>query len=51
VGHLWEEYQKRIEKGEDSGKVLTDLGLARICCRSLFLGHVDLLKKIADFQS
>lgn len=50
IGHLWEDYQKRIKNGEESEKVLNDLGLERYCCRSLFLGHVDLTKKIAEFK-
>ena len=50
VGHLWEEYKKRVEAGENSKKVLDDLGLKRYCCRGLFLGHVDLLKKVREFQ-
>jgi DNA-directed RNA polymerase subunit N (RpoN/RPB10) len=28
-----------------SGKALDDLDLTRPCCRALFLGHVNLLKK------
>lgn len=50
VGQLWEDYQKRIAKGEDGGKVLTELGLKRYCCRQLFLGHVDLLKEVSQFK-
>jgi DNA-directed RNA polymerase subunit N len=50
VGHLWEEYQKRVKAGEDPEKVLDDLGLERYCCRGLFLGHVDLTKKISQFK-
>jgi DNA-directed RNA polymerase subunit N len=50
VGHLWEEYQKRVKNGESSEKVLNDLGLERYCCRALFLGHVDLLQKVAKFK-
>jgi DNA-directed RNA polymerase subunit N len=50
VGHLWEEYNRRVSAGEDSGKVMDDLGLKRYCCRTLFLGHVDLLKKIGQFK-
>ncbi|MFN6992080.1 MAG: DNA-directed RNA polymerase subunit N [Fervidobacterium sp.] len=49
VGHLWEQYQKRVKAGEDSGKVMDDLGLERYCCRALFIGHVDLLKKVSKF--
>lgn len=50
IGHLWEEYQKRIENGEDAGKVMTDLGLKRYCCRQVFMGHVDLLKEVSQFK-
>ena len=50
VGHLWEEYKERVNKGEDAKKVLDDLGLKRYCCRALFLTHVDLLKEIGEFQ-
>lgn len=50
VGQLWDEYQKRIEKGEDGGVVMSELGLKRYCCRQLFLGHVDLLKEVSQFK-
>ncbi|MCD6226528.1 MAG: DNA-directed RNA polymerase subunit N [Candidatus Aenigmarchaeota archaeon] len=50
LGHLWEEFNKRVKAGEDPGKVLTDLGIERYCCRALFIGHVDLIKKINQFK-
>ena len=50
VGQLWEDYKKRVADGEDSGKVLTELGLKRYCCRQLFVGHVDLLKEVSQFK-
>ncbi len=50
VGHLYEEFKERVEKGEDPKKVLDDLGLTRYCCRALFVGHVDVIKKISQFQ-
>lgn len=50
LGHLYEDFKKRTEAGEDSGKVLDNLGLKRYCCRQLFLGHVDLLKEISEFK-
>jgi DNA-directed RNA polymerase subunit N len=50
VGHLYEEYKKRTEAGEDRGKVMDELGLKRFCCRQLFMGHVDLIKEIAQFK-
>ncbi len=50
VGHLYEEYKKRVDAGEEKEKVLNDLGLKRYCCRQLFLGHIDLLKDINHFK-
>ncbi|MBU3940691.1 MAG: DNA-directed RNA polymerase subunit N [Nanoarchaeota archaeon] len=50
VGHLYEEYLQRVEKGEDPKIVMDELGLKRYCCRALFLGHVDLLEKVARFK-
>ena len=50
VAHLWEEYNEKVKKGEDKGKVMSELGLKRFCCRALFLGHVDLIDTIAQFK-
>jgi len=50
VGHLYEDYKKRVEAGENSGKILDDMGVKRFCCRQLFLGHVDLIKEVSQFK-
>ncbi|MBS3165504.1 DNA-directed RNA polymerase subunit N [Candidatus Woesearchaeota archaeon] len=50
VGHLWEEYQERLEKGEKAQKVMDTLGLDRYCCRGLFLGHIDLIDIAGEFK-
>ena len=50
VGHLYEEFLERTTAGEDPKKVMDELGLKRYCCRALFLGHVDLLEKVARFK-
>jgi len=50
LGHLFEEYKKRVESGENPKKVLDELGLERYCCRALFLGHVDLLPLVSKFK-
>ncbi|MBI1969898.1 DNA-directed RNA polymerase subunit N, partial [Candidatus Woesearchaeota archaeon] len=46
IAHLWEEYEKRVAKGEERGKVMDSLGLERYCCRGMFLGHVDLIDTV-----
>ena len=50
IGHLWEEYKKRVSAGEEPGKVLDSLGLKRYCCRTIFLSHVDLIEEVAKFK-
>ena len=50
IGHLWEQFQEKLEKGEEKKKALDELGLERYCCRALFLGHVDLIDKAARFK-
>ena len=50
VGHLWEEYQARVKKGENPKRVLDRLGLERYCCRSLFITQRDLIKKVGQFK-
>ena len=50
IGHLWDEYEKRVKNGENPGKVLDELGVKRYCCRQVFLGHVQLIEKVAKFK-
>ncbi len=50
VGHLYEQYRERLQKGEDRKKILDDLGLERYCCRGVMLGHVDLVDTAAQFK-
>ncbi len=50
IGHLWEEYKRRVSAGEEPGKVLDSLGLKRYCCRAIFLSHVDLIEEVAKFK-
>ena len=50
IGHLWEEYKKRVAAGESPKKVLDDLGLERFCCRSVFLGQKDFVELVGKFK-
>lgn len=50
IGHLWEEFKKRVANEEDRKDVLDDLGLERYCCRAIFLGHIDLVDTSAEFK-
>ncbi len=50
IAHLWADYKKRVEAGEEAAKVLDELGLERYCCRAMLLGHADMLPAIAKFK-
>jgi DNA-directed RNA polymerase subunit N len=50
VGQFWQQYQDRIEAGDDRKKILDQLGLERYCCRTLFMGHVDLIDVAGEFK-
>ena len=50
IAHLWEDYKKRVAKGEHPGKVLDSLGLTRYCCRAVFMGQADLIEEVAKFK-
>ena len=50
VGHLWEKYKAEVAKGRKPKEVLDELGLERMCCRTLFTTHVDLLPMVARFK-
>ena len=50
VGHLWEQFKERVASGENQKKVLDELGLERMCCRSVFLGQGDTLELIIKFK-
>ena len=50
IAHLWEEFKEKADNGEDRKKVLDKLGLVRYCCRTQFLGHVDLIDESAKFK-
>ncbi|MBI2629106.1 DNA-directed RNA polymerase subunit N [Candidatus Pacearchaeota archaeon] len=50
IAHLHEDFKKRVEAGEEPGKVMDELGLERYCCRAAFLGQVDLLELTTKFK-
>ncbi|MDD5253874.1 MAG: DNA-directed RNA polymerase subunit N [Candidatus Nanoarchaeia archaeon] len=49
IAHLWEEFVER-SKTEDKKKVLDDLGLERMCCRSEFISNIDLIDTVMKFK-
>ena len=50
IADKWEDYQKRLEAGEDPGKVLDDLGVDKYCCRRKLVTHCDLIDEFLQFE-
>lgn len=50
IAQLWKDYKERVENGENSKKVLDEIGLERYCCRSMFLGQTDLIELVGKFK-
>lgn len=49
IGSLWEPYQE-LNKTMTNEEALDKLNLKRICCRRMFLSHVDLIDKIIEYS-
>ena len=50
IGHLWEDFKARVAKGEDRKAVMDEMGIEKYCCRSMFLGQVDLIDTAGEFK-
>ncbi len=50
IGHLWEEFKKRREAGEEPKKIMNELGIERYCCRAIFLSHIDKIDLLTKFK-
>lgn len=50
IAHLWEEFKKRKESGENVKEILDSLGVERYCCRAVFISHIDKIDLLAKFK-
>jgi DNA-directed RNA polymerase subunit N len=50
IASQYEDYKRRVEKGETPKNVLDELGLERYCCRRMLLSQVDLIDEISEFR-
>jgi len=50
VGEHYEEFKKRVQKGEEAAKVLDELGIERYCCRRMLLTQVDKIDDIMKYN-
>jgi DNA-directed RNA polymerase subunit N len=46
----WQDFSDRVAKGEKKKLVLDSIGLERFCCRTMFMGHVELIDVAAKFK-
>ncbi|PIT84417.1 DNA-directed RNA polymerase subunit N [Candidatus Micrarchaeota archaeon CG10_big_fil_rev_8_21_14_0_10_45_29] len=50
IAQHWEEYNSRTKSGDEPAKVLDDLGVKRVCCRRMFISHVEVMDKVAKYD-
>ncbi|MBD3189295.1 MAG: DNA-directed RNA polymerase subunit N [Candidatus Heimdallarchaeota archaeon] len=50
IGDKWEEFERRVEEGEDPKKVLDDLGVDKFCCRRMIVSHCELIEDLIQFE-
>ncbi len=50
IAQAWEEFAEAKENKKSLKDVLDKLGIERYCCRSMFLGQIDLAKTSSRFK-
>lgn len=50
IAHLWEKFLK-IKEEKGIKKALDELKIDRYCCRSVFLGHIDLINIVGRYKN
>jgi DNA-directed RNA polymerase subunit N (RpoN/RPB10) len=48
VGNKWDSFLAKLLTGQQAGPALTELGLSRVCCRSMLLNHVPVTPPITS---
>lgn len=49
IADKWHEYSRRVRQGEDSRKVLDELGMKRYCCRRMMISHVEIIDEFLSY--
>ncbi|ADM11632.1 DNA-directed RNA polymerase II subunit N [Encephalitozoon intestinalis ATCC 50506] len=50
ISSKWEPYLELLRTSGREAEALDELGMKRICCRRMFLGHVDIVDKLLKFD-
>lgn len=48
ISSLWDRYVELIKEGNTENDSLNILGFKRLCCRRMYLGHVDVIGKLLE---
>lgn len=51
LANKWDLFDEKTKENENKAQVLDDLGIVRICCRRMMLGHVDMISKLLPYES
>ena len=50
TGGKWESYRSFLSDGVEPAKALDILGLKRMCCRRMMMGHVELIDNLLKYS-
>jgi DNA-directed RNA polymerase I, II, and III subunit RPABC5 len=50
IGGKWAPYQNLLSEGVDMKESLDRLGLKKICCRRMMMGHVELIDSLLKYS-
>lgn len=50
IGHLWQQFQEKINNKESIKKALDSLGLERYCCRAAIMSNINIADLAAQFK-
>ena len=50
IGGYYEEFIERKDNGENTSKIMDELGIERYCCRKIFISHVNLIDELLPYD-
>lgn len=50
ISSKYEDYLEMVREGVHPGTALDSVGMKRICCRRMYLGHVDIADLLLKFE-
>ena len=50
IGGYYEEFIERKDNGENTSKIMDELGIERYCCRKIFISHVALIDELLPYD-